>query len=185
MKKGFLCMLLAVCLLTGCKEKVNYIEQGSTQLEEQKYEDAVDSFQKSLEVGEDAAEAYRGLGMAYYEQQNYEAAREAFQNVIAHEGDVTPVLYSFIGACALKLDDAKGALDAYEKGLELAAKLQEDSKEDAPDYSAAVQEMRFNEILCYEKQSDWETARSKAEAYIEEYPDDEEAQKEAQFLRTR
>lgn len=185
MKKGIISMLLAAFLMTGCGEKVNYIEQGTQQMEEQQYEEAVSSFQKSLEEKEDAAEAYRGLGMAYYEQQDYEAAREAFQNVLDNEGDAAPTLYNFIGICSMQLDDVKGALDAFQKGIELAGASDAKKDEDAPDYTEVVQEMKYNEIVCYEKQQDWETAKAKAEEYIAAYPDDKDAQKEAEFLRTR
>lgn len=185
MKKGIICMLLAAFCLTGCKEKVNYIEQGTLQLEEQQFEEAVSSFQKSLEQEEEVAEAYRGLGMVYYEQQDYEAARDAFSKVVDNEGDATPVLYNFIGVCALHLDDTQGALDAFQKGIVLAAQSDGKKDEDTPDYAEVVREMKFNEIVCYEKQQDWENAKSKAEAYIIEYPDDMEMQKEAEFLRTR
>ena len=48
-----------------------------------------------------------------------------------------------------------------------------------------IREMKYNEILCYEKLADWENARQKAEEYLSEYPDDEAVQKEAEFLETR
>lgn len=185
MKKRFICVLLAACLLTGCKEKVNYIEQGTQQLEVKQYEEAIGSFEQSLVAEEDAAEAYRGLGMAYYEQQKYEAAREAFQKVIENEGDVTPTLYNFIGVCAMNLEDIGEALEAFQNGIDLAAEVEAKGDESTPDYTQTVQEMKFNVIICYEKQRDWESAKEKAETYILEYPDDAEAQKEAAFLRTR
>ena len=45
--------------------------------------------------------------------------------------------------------------------------------------------MEYNEIICYEQQSDWENAKAKITEYISKYPDDEAAQKEAEFLQTR
>lgn len=185
MKKGIVCMILAAFMLTGCKDKVNYIEQGTQQMEEQQYEEAVSSFQKSLEEKEDAAEAYRGLGMAYYEQQDYEAAKEAFQNVLDNEGDETPTLYNFIGVCSMQLNDVEGALDAFQKGIALSGETDGKKDEDAPDYTEVVREMKYNEIACYERQQDWETAGAKAEEYLAAYPDDKDMQKEAEFLRTR
>ena len=47
------------------------------------------------------------------------------------------------------------------------------------------QEMRFNEIAAYEKTGDYESARTKLKEYVEDYPDDERAAKEAEFLETR
>ncbi|MBU3875131.1 tetratricopeptide repeat protein [Faecalicatena sp. AGMB00832] len=194
MKKGVLCILLVACLTAGCQKKVNYIEQGTQQMEEQKYEDAVSSFQQSLEKKEDAQEAYRGLGMAYYEQKDYKAAREAFQNVIANDGEESAVLYNFIGVCSMQLDDMEGALDAFQKGIALAEKADSSesgtqkeggNKDGAADLSKTIQEMKFNEIVCYEQLHDWQSAKEKAEAYIAKYPDDQAAQKEVEFLKTR
>ena len=45
--------------------------------------------------------------------------------------------------------------------------------------------MRFNIIAAYEKLEDWENAKAKLAEYTEEYPDDEQAAKEAEFLETR
>lgn len=48
-----------------------------------------------------------------------------------------------------------------------------------------LQEMRFNQIVCYEKLGDWENAKTKIAEYIQVYPDDADAQREAKFLETR
>ena len=48
-----------------------------------------------------------------------------------------------------------------------------------------IREMEYNEIICYEQQSDWENAKAKITEYISKYPDDEAAQREAEFLQTR
>ena len=45
--------------------------------------------------------------------------------------------------------------------------------------------MKYNEIICYEKQADWENAKGKVTEYLDAYPDDETVQKEAEFLETR
>lgn len=45
--------------------------------------------------------------------------------------------------------------------------------------------MRFNAVVCYEKALDWANAKEKAAEYLEDYPDDEEMIREAEFLQTR
>ena len=45
--------------------------------------------------------------------------------------------------------------------------------------------MRFNCIFAYEKLGDMETAKSLLSEYVKDYPEDEEAAKEAEFLETR
>ena len=56
--------------------------------------------------------------------------------------------------------------------------------EDAAD-AGLIREMEYNEIICLERQADWEAAKEKITAYTEKYPDDENARKEAEFLQTR
>ena len=89
-------------------------------------------------------------------------------------GDKTPEIYNLMGNCCMKLDQAKQALNYYRLGLE---------EEDASD--ELKQEMRLNEIAAYEMSGDMESAKSKLKSYIQDYPDDERAAKEAEFLETR
>ena len=82
----------------------------------------------------------------------------------------------------MHLDDVQGALDAFKEGIALAEGT---ASSDDPDYTEVLQEMKFNEVVCYEKLLDWESAKAKIQEYVSQYPDDEEAQKEAAFLSTR
>ena len=86
-----------------------------------------------------------------------------------------------MGVCAMQTEDYADALSYIQSGLALA-----DSQEgeDAPDASL-IQEMKYNEIICCERQGDWDTAKEKVAEYLADYPDDETAQKEADFLETR
>lgn len=45
--------------------------------------------------------------------------------------------------------------------------------------------MHFNMIVAYEQMKDWESAKAKLKEYLAEYPDDEAAKKELEFLETR
>ena len=47
------------------------------------------------------------------------------------------------------------------------------------------QSLRFNEAVAYEYLADFETARELMEAYLKDYPNDAEAEREYQFLKTR
>ncbi len=47
------------------------------------------------------------------------------------------------------------------------------------------QEMKYNMIAAYEQIKDWESAKVILEEYTAEYPEDETAQKEREFLKTR
>ncbi|MGN0334317.1 MAG: tetratricopeptide repeat protein [Lachnospiraceae bacterium] len=51
--------------------------------------------------------------------------------------------------------------------------------------SGVLRNLMQEEIACYEKMTDYETARAKAEAYLEKYPEDELILREYEFLKSR
>ena len=57
--------------------------------------------------------------------------------------------------------------------------------EDEDNSEEMEQEIRYNIIAAYEQTGDWESVKVKLEEYLEDYPDDEDAKKEAEFLETR
>lgn len=67
-----LALAVSACLLTGC---TNALKDGTGYLEDGNYKEAVTAFQKAVDEGKKTAQAYRGLGMAYYEQEDYESAK--------------------------------------------------------------------------------------------------------------
>ena len=112
--------------------------------------------------------------MAKWEQEDYEGARDAFKEALDNGAEKTGAIYNLLGSCEMKLNDSQGALSYYR--LALSA---EDSSEDL------LKEVKYNMIAAYEQSKDWESARAKLKEYIAEYPDDETAGKEAEFLETR
>ena len=86
----------------------------------------------------------------------------------------------------MQCSDYATALEYIQAGLALADTEPSDQENGkAESYADMIREMKFNEIVCYEQQADWENARQKVTEYLEDYPDDEAAQKEAEFLATR
>lgn len=180
------------------------LEKGFQQMQEEDYEGAKDSFQTVIETEqtdaeEDSsktdsqdtayiAEAYRGLGLVSFELEQYEEVQTYLQKAIELNGEATPILYNLLGISAMKLEAYDSALEAFESGIEFPeTETYQDAEgnEQTVDYAAVLQEMKFNRIVCLEKRLDWEKAKEAIEAYINEYPDDETAQKEAEFLSTR
>lgn len=180
------------------------LEKGFQQMQEEDYEGAKDSFQTVIETEqtdaeEDSsktdsqdtayiAEAYRGLGLVSFELEQYEEVQTYLQKAIELNGEATPILYNLLGISAMKLEAYDSALEAFESGIEFPeTETYQDAEgnEQTVDYVAVLQEMKFNRIVCLEKRLDWEKAKEAIEAYINEYPDDETAQKEAEFLSTR
>lgn len=175
----------AVCVcaagvVSGC---ANPQKDGAEALREGDYEKAKAQFQTAAEDEDTdrSAEGYRGLGMAYYETQEYDKALEAFEQALDLGAEQSVQLYHQMSVCAMQAGNYEKGLEYVQAGL---AFLSGSSGEDAPD-EEMVREMKYNEIVCYEQQADWENARQKVEEYLGEYPDDEAVQKEAEFLKTR
>ena len=180
--------LLAAGMICGCS---NPQKAGVKALEEGNYEEALAQFQEAAESDdrEKSAEGYRGLGIAYYESGEYAQALEAFQKAVELGAKETVQLYHLMSVCGMQTwadqteDESAytSVLEYIQTGLALA---DSGSSEEAPD-ADIIREMKYNEIICYEKLADWENAREKANEYLSEYPDDEAVRKEAEFLETR
>ncbi len=172
MKKiSLLVTVLAVCLMTGC---ANRLEKGVKHLENGEYEEAITWFEEQIENGKELGEAYRGIGIAQFEIGDYEASKEAFEQAVQNGTKETVSLYHLLGTCCLELELYEEALNYYEKGVAMK------------DVSGEVlREMQFNIIGLYEKLGDWDSAKVKVQEYLNQYPEDEAALKEAEFLKTR
>lgn len=107
-------------------------------------------------------------------ERRYKGARKAFKKALENDAEKTGTIYNMIGNCDLKLGEAKEALNYYNLGL-----AQEDSGK------KMKKEMQYNIIVAYEQMEDWESAKVKLEEYLENYPNDKSAKKEAEFLKTR
>lgn len=162
---------MMLLLLTGC---AGNIKDGVTLLKEGKYEEAVEAFQKDVDKERNLDEAYRGLGIAYFELKEYESAAEAFEMALKNETKETAIIYSFLGACYMELEKYDLALDSYEKAL-----TQKDLTEEMK------QEIQFNLIALYENMGNWDAAKKQLKKYAELYPDDSRIEKETDFLEMR
>lgn len=176
---GTIWIVAALVLLSGCISG-NPVEDGTNALQEGNYEEALSQFQSAIEEEKDPGEAYLGMAMVYYEKQDYANTEEALRNSLSNGGTATPVLYNMMAVCNMHQEQYAEALNNLGLGISRAS-----ASEDETDYSAVLQEMKFNEIVCYEKQLNWEMAKQKIAEYVAIYPEDEKAQKEARFLETR
>ena len=171
-RKIALSVIAAAIVLTGCVK--NPSEKGVEYLEDGKYKEAIEQFQDAIDSEVNAGDAYRGIGIAKWEQEDYEGAKEAFQNALDNGAKKTGTIYNFMGNCDMKLSRPESALNYFRLGIG-----QEDSSEELK------KEMHFNMIVAYEQMKDWESAKAKLKEYLAEYPDDEAAKKELEFLETR
>lgn len=172
MKKSRWILLFVVsCMFMGCKAN---IKDGITYLEEEKYEAAIECFEKDIAEKKNLGDAYRGMGIAEYELADYEAAIDSFENALKNESEKTATIYSLMGASSLQLKEYESALGFYAKALKM-----EDCTEELK------QEILFNEIAIYQELGDWEVLKEKVKAYTENYPEDNRMDKTAEFLETR
>lgn len=158
-------------MMTGCTTK---IDKGTEFLEEGKYEEAVEMFEKASQKDSMEKEAYRGLGISYYELGQYEKAAKAFQSAIDKGAKKTPELYNLLGISYMKTEEYEKAAECFASGLEM-----EDAGEELR------REMSYNEIFVLEKAGSYMQAKEKANSYLQNWPDDEDVKKEAEFLETQ
>ena len=166
-------MCLCLWLLLN---NVNPSEEGIEYLKNGQYEEAIGQFEQAIKDEVNVGDAYRGIGIAKWEQEDYEGAREAFQKALEQSGEtpLTGIIYNFLGSCELKLGNPASAQNYFRKGIGLKGNSQE-----------LEREMKYNLIVSFEQAGDWEGAKAELAEYTAEYPDDAAALKEQQFLETR
>lgn len=111
------------------------------------------------------------LGKTYEKLGDYNYAASVYQNFITKHSDAAKVINQ-MGLCKLVTEDYQGALDAFSAAL----KIQNNGIE---------QDLEYNQIVAYEYLSDFKQASVMMNEYLQKYPADEEALREAEFLKTR
>lgn len=171
-KKVIIGILVAFCMtVTGCAGSV---KKGTKYLEEKDYKNAEVEFQEAIDKKKNLGEAYRGLGLCYWEQKKYEKAEDALEKALKNGTKETATLYNILGICDLELDKPEKAVYYFENGQQLS-----DAGKDL------LKEMSYNLVVAYEKAGDYQTAKEKLESYLQANPDDEKALKEQEFLNTQ
>ena len=160
--KRIIPLILACMMLAGCGQ--NVYKKGVESLENKDYEAAQENFRKAVEEKKNVADSYRGLGIAYYEQEKYKDALAAFENAVSAGTKETGTICNMMAVCKMQTENYEDAISYYEKALDHS-----DCSDDMK------QEIQFNVIVCYEKLEDWDNAKAKLEDYVTAYPDDEKA----------
>ena len=125
-------------------------------------------------------EALLVLGMVYSAQQDYANARSMYQQFVnqkledtsRNQTQTAAPGYNGLAVCDMAEGNFDSALENINNGISVAA-------------DDEMQSLLFNEIVIYEKKLDFSTAQAKAQEYVGMYPDDEEAAKELDFLKSR
>lgn len=140
------------------------------------YLEDYDNARNHLEIAKQSAKKEAGkivymLGRTYEQLGDSNYAGVLYSEYL-EDNPKDALLYNQLGLCKLAAGDADAAIHAFETALGL-----EDS--------SMTQTLRYNQIVAYEEAGDFAKAKSLMNAYLSAYPDDEAAQREAVFLRTR
>ena len=134
------------------------------------YEHAKLQLEQSLKNG--FVEANYFLGEISMSEGNYPQAIQYFEDFEASSGTVSAMFYNQLMTCYLNQDNFEKANECLKKAKRYA------------DVSMNQQLLR-NEIILLEKTGDFKGAYEKMQKYLKRYPEDEEAKKDATFLKTR
>ena len=150
------------------------LRSGVSALKKERYEEAISCFDDSIKAGKNVSESYRGKGAALFELGKYPEAEEALRTSLDEGGDADGQICNLI---ALSMIEQK----KYEQSIEWLQKgIKDESASDE-----LIQQMRYQLVLAYEKTADWVTAEETAEAYLSDYPEDDQMTREYQFLQNR
>lgn len=161
---------LEAILETTPKNVQDYCERGRVYYYMEDYDSAKKELTKASDKG--SVEAKLLLGMVCLAQEDTAAARSMYQDYLNAEESSKAPGYNGMALCDIAEGNYDSALANISSGLEVA-EIDE------------MQELLFNEIVAYEKKLDFSTAYTKIQEYLKMYPDDEEAQKELIFLKSR
>lgn len=117
-------------------------------------------------------EAHFYIGEIYAKQKDYATAIYYYEKYI-EKGDVTETsVYNQVAYCYMKQGDDAKALRYLETGISLGD-------------AVTMRALKKNEIIALEHLGQLEAAQEKLRSYLADFPEDEEAIREAQFLTTR
>lgn len=81
-------------------------------------------------------------------------------------------IYNQLGLCYMQMGEYESALTAFQNAMNI-------------ENNEMMQSLKFNEIVAYEYIGDYKAAAALMNDYLKTYPDDETAQREYKFLKTR
>ena len=121
--------------------------------------------------GKGGVDSYLYLGKAYAATGDYNYASSVYSNYLSKQGPDAEI-YNQLGLCELAKKDYQKALEAFQAGKQIEG-------------NSLMQTLSFNEIVAYEYLQDYQKAAVLLNAYLQNYPDDQAAIREQQFLSTR
>lgn len=161
--------LVAKALELGGDSAEDYRERGHIYLIRQEYDNARKELDQAIKAGDTKALLY--LAQVYDAQEDDRKAQSLYESYLKQDDSDTDTMVA-LGEMQLEAGKYKRALELFQQALTADDKENEKS-------------LRRNEIICYENLLDFANAKEKMASYVKDYPEDEEAQRENQFLQTR
>ncbi len=147
----------------------DYLSRGRLYLASGAYEKAVDELKQALDKKEPSANLY--LGDAARALGNKDEASSYYQVYAQEHPEDSKVLYA-LGEMEFEDGAYEQALSYFEQGM-------------AAGSGASKQQLWSGKIAVLENMGDFSGAKKEMESYLESYPEDETAQREYVFLKTR
>lgn len=152
----------------GTKDMTNF-EKGRISYYLEDYENARNYLEKARDDG--GYEAILFLGKTYEILGDNNYAISVYNTYLSAEGE-NPQVLNQMGLCKLSMNDYQGGLEAFQAAMNI-------------EENGMLQVLKLNEIIAYEKLMEYKKAAVLMESYLKTYPDDEEAAREYEFLKTR
>ena len=111
------------------------------------------------------------LGKTYEALGDYNYASSIYNDYTLID-QTKPEIYNQLGLCRMQMGEYELALSSFQYAMNIEG-------------NEMMQSLKFNEIVAYEYLEDFKTAAALMNDYLKSYPDDEEAQREYKFLKTR
>ena len=149
--------------------KMNHYDMGRMYYYLGQYEQAYMILEKAKAKGD--ANTYLYLGKAYEATGDYNYASSVYNSWLAKDTSNAEI-YNQLGLCEMQKGNYQSALNAFQAGMQI-------------ENNTVMQALAFNEIVAYENLEEYSQAASLMERYLKNYPDDEQAKREYEFLKTR
>lgn len=159
---------LQAAMDAGTKDMTNY-EKGRICYYLEDYENARTYLEKARD--ESGYEAVLFLGKTYETLGDNNYAISVYNSYL-DSGETNPQVYNQLGLCKMNTGDYQGALNAFQAAM----KVEE---------NGMMQTLKMNEIIAYEYLGEYRQAEVLMGSYLKTYPDDQMAQREHIFLKTR
>ena len=111
------------------------------------------------------------LGKSYEQLGDYNYATSVYKNYL-DEHPHSAVIFNQLGLCKMKSGEYEEALSAFRSAANV-------------ENNGMSQTLEFNQIAAYEHVGNFKQAAVLMEEYLKKYPEDEDAKREYEFLKTR